>query len=710
MFNEAGGCVTRIRRVAIGILMMMLVLRSAPGEAQSSPSWSTLSQHPPGSLSFCLLLTDATVMCQSGNSWYRLTPSNTGSYLTGTWSTLASFPNGFNPDSFASAVLADGRVAVIGGEYVNGSFVLGNLAFVYSPTTNSWQSIGRPISSTSPDHWQCIGDAPSVMMADGRWLVGSKLYQDLAILDPVSLTWSSVSAPGKIDPINSEEGWTLLPDGSVFTADVTKAPLAERLVLTKGALNGSWVSAGTTPVDLHTPSPNGPITAYGCPTYTPPGEMGPTLLLPNGKVFVVGANGATALYTPPAAGSPAPGSWVAGPSLPAGLNVQDGPGVVLPSGKALIGASPGASGTGLQYFESDGTTLTSVPAPATASSDSVSWTSLLPLPTGQVLLTDYTSTVQIYTPAAFTPNPAWVPTISTVQATLATGQSYVVYGTQFNGLTQASAYGDELQNAVGYPLVRITNNATRHVFYARTHNHSTMAVATGSTPVSTTFDITPSIETGASTLQVIANGLASNAMAVTIQPISTATTLSLSTSASVYGQSVTLTGKVAAGTSIPSGAITFTNGTTVLGTVAVNSAGQSTLTTSALPVGTATLLATYTGATGYATSTSSALSDTVGQAATTTLLSSSNNTQYRGYTVTFTATVVARSPSTAIPSGTVIFKDGSATLGTATLNSTGQATLSTTKLATGTHIITAVYAGNTNLAYSLSTSLSQQIR
>jgi hypothetical protein len=68
-----------------------------------------------------------------------------------------------------------------------------------------------------------------------------------------------------------------------------------------------------------------------------------------------------------------------------------------------------------------------------------------------------------------------------------------------------------------YPLVRITNNATKHVFYARTHGHSTMGVATGKKKVSTHFDVPSGMETGASRLVVVANGIASKAVAVTVQ-------------------------------------------------------------------------------------------------------------------------------------------------------------------------------------------------
>jgi len=78
-------------------------------------------------------------------------------------------------------------------------------------------------------------------------------------------------------------------------------------------------------------------------------------------------------------------------------------------------------------------------------------------------------------------------------------------------------YGDDYQGATNYPLIRLQNNATGHVSYCRTHNHSTMAVATGSATVSTQFDIPANAEAGASKLFVVANGIPSNSVNVTVQ-------------------------------------------------------------------------------------------------------------------------------------------------------------------------------------------------
>ena len=81
--------------------------------------WQKLTNQPTFQTDTALLLTDGTVMmheyCEP--NWWRLTPDNTGSYLNGTWSQLASMPSDYGPLYFASAVLPDGRVIVEGGEY-----------------------------------------------------------------------------------------------------------------------------------------------------------------------------------------------------------------------------------------------------------------------------------------------------------------------------------------------------------------------------------------------------------------------------------------------------------------------------------------------------------------------------------------------------------------------------------------------------------------
>jgi hypothetical protein len=95
------------------------------------------------------------------------------------------------------------------------------------------------------------------------------------------------------------------------------------------------------------------------------------------------------------------------------------------------------------------------------------------------------------------------------------GDTYEISGVLFNGMSQGSAYGDDAQSATNYPLVRITMTATGHVFYCRTAGHSSMAVASPAT-VSTHFEVPSTIETGTGDLVVVANGIASAPVAVTV--------------------------------------------------------------------------------------------------------------------------------------------------------------------------------------------------
>jgi hypothetical protein len=139
------------------------------------------------------------------------------------------------------------------------------------------------------------------------------------------------------------------------------------------------------------------------------------------------------------------------------------------------------------------------------------------LPTGQLLFTDFTNNIEVFTPAG-SYDPVRAPTITNAPATLQRGSTdNTVLGTQFNGLSQGAAYGDDFQSATNYPLVRLVNQATGHVFYCRTHNHSTIAVATGNKKVSTQFDVPASAETGISALFVVANGILSPAYWVKVK-------------------------------------------------------------------------------------------------------------------------------------------------------------------------------------------------
>jgi len=173
--------------------------------------------------------------------------------------------------------------------------------------------------------------------------------------------------------------------------------------------------------------------------------------------------------------------------------------VLLPNGHVAVLGNSG------KLYEFDGVKLISEPVTNVAP--------ILVLPTGQVIVVG--SSVELYTSSG-RPLASWAPKITAFPAIVVRGSTYQISGKQFNGLSQAAAFGDEYETATNYPLVRITNQASGHVFYARTHDHSTMAVATGTATVSTNFDVPAGMETGASTLVVVANGIPSKPVNITV--------------------------------------------------------------------------------------------------------------------------------------------------------------------------------------------------
>jgi parallel beta-helix repeat protein len=196
----------------------------------------------------------------------------------------------------------------------------------------------------------------------------------------------------------------------------------------------------------------------------------------------------------------------------------------------------------------------------------------------------------------------------------------------------------------------------------------------------------------------------------TVNVILTTTTVTSSGNPSMEGQSVTFTANVQAppvtpAGGLPTGTVTFFDGTATLGT-ATYSGMSAQLTTSALAIGTHSVTAKYSGDANYAGSTSSALTQTVTLIQTGTTVSSSKNPSTFGQSVIFTASVQISSGSS--PTGTVTFFDGATALGTSTLSGSS-AQLSTSALAIGSHTITAKYSGDSNFAGSTSPVLTETV-
>jgi hypothetical protein len=237
-------------------------------------------------------------------------------------------------------------------------------------------------------------------------------------------------------------------------------------------------------------------------------ELGPAVLRPNGTVFYAGATTHNAIY------HSGTNTFTTAPSFGGTLDIADGPGSLLPNGNVLLDASPGVFGTGTKFFEWDGTALHVVPGPPNAALDSSYYGDMVVLPTGQTLFTDFSTDVEVYTPAG-SPCSGCAPAISSVASSLTHGSfSNLITGTQFSGKSEGAAYGDDNQSATNFPLVRI-KDSTGKVVYCRTHNFNS-GISTGTKVVSTKFDIPKGIALGAATLQVVTNGIPSAAVSVTI--------------------------------------------------------------------------------------------------------------------------------------------------------------------------------------------------
>lgn len=524
----------------LAVPVLLLAVTPVLARAQFSNLSTTNSFPGSGHTFHCLLLTDGTVMCQEygTNHWHRLVPDQNGSYKNGTWDpagkTIADMPNGtdtsvanpnpppnvsgpcnpctYGPTFYASAVMADGRVVVIGGEYNTNGNTWTNIGFLYDPVTDKWST-----QLTEPFGTGNVGDSESTILPDGTMLIANiNSSSQIASFDPANLKFNAITTTGKLDS-NDEEGWHILPNGKVLTVD-SRTPNSFEVYdpATKSWTNGT--TAGVTIGDI----------GGNCNS----AEVGPGVLRPDGTlIYFSGApagqnvvyNLATNTFSHPAnVDFPVIGGQQ--------YTVSDGPAAVLPNGHVLVQASPGCTDTGTKdkngnevftpfnapshYFEWDGTKLTQVGDAANSASFDSYQGQMLVLPTGEILYTAFdqssTQTFQMYTSAG-SPDDAWRPVITAAPNTVDAATTYVISGKLFNGLSEGAAYGDDAQMSTNYPIVRITNRGTGHVFYARTHDHSRMGVESvgDNTVITTTFDTPAGLESGLSDLEVVVNGIPS---------------------------------------------------------------------------------------------------------------------------------------------------------------------------------------------------------
>jgi len=469
-------------------------------------TWTPLANPAPGGVGTMLLLSDGTIMAQngSGTAWCRLTPDSHGSYVNGTWSTMPSMT--YSRLYYSSAVLRDGRVLIAGAEYFNGT----TNSEVYDPVSNTWTTVLVPPGLINMNNVPQSGlnsagfmDSISKILPNGNVLVSPvepATYGGTVIFNAASNTW--IAGPALFRGFDQDEAtWVKLPDDSILTVDPFGTS-SERYI---PSLN-QWINDSTVPVSLYDPYLS---------------EEGAAFLLPNGKAIFLGSTGHTALYTP--TGTTGAGTWTAGPDFPNSQGTPDAPAAMMVNGVILCAVSPVPTNptnypTPISFYEYDpvGNAFTQVNGPTGTTLPGATYnTRMLDLPDGTVLFTDYLSQLYVYQPSG-SPLAAGKPAITAITTNL--NGSYHLAGTLLNGISEGAAYGDDAQMNSNYPLIRMTNNATGNVYYARTFNWSSTSVMTGSTPESTDFTLPANVPFGTYSLVVVANGISSDPVSLVYIP------------------------------------------------------------------------------------------------------------------------------------------------------------------------------------------------
>jgi hypothetical protein len=456
------------------------------------------------------LLTDGSILmneCDSGQgttTWWRLAPDAYGRYQNGIWIRVGSSINARK--NFASAVLADGRLFVAGGEYSDASnhYVQDWTAKceIFDPLTNAWSAVPPP-----PGLGLEIGDAPCCMLPDGHLLLAIHNSPLTFKLDPLTMQWTMTVNMKAVTPTG--ESWCLMPDRTVVAPQCLNPPHAEKF----DSGTGFWISAGNLPANI---------------VETSSATIGPGILLNDGRAFFIGATaGRTALY------SPGSGTWASGPTIPqtsGGMaqGSKDGPAAIEPIGKVLFPVAPvdGQQSHYLKpcsFFEFNPATMTlsSVTNPPNWNCETRVGRLLL-LPTGEIFWAreDHTH-FYLYRSSEELQASTLRPVVTASPPTAPPGATISVSGTNFNGFSNGCAYGDDYTPATNYPIVRIHNLQNGKFTYCRTANHkigtqTSMGVSTGNAIVTTQVTIPANIPTGPSHLYVVANGIFSNPVNITV--------------------------------------------------------------------------------------------------------------------------------------------------------------------------------------------------
>jgi hypothetical protein len=371
-------------------------------------------------------------------------------------------------------------------------------AETYTPSTGVWNSIS-PADGTARGTLPLLSDpqvgyelGPLIRLLDGRALViGAN--QHTALYTPSSNTWApgpdmhaDLTGPGGTIPnalFGADDAAAgILPNGHVFlTADAGPNPISL----------DAKTKAGSASVKL-------PTTAGLQPTWSVAQADGKKTTIPPGTV----------IYSVDSPTSITLGTFNSSGTLVTlnALRTQGNIGLVLGG----VFSSP----TQLFDFDPNAGTMTPIPGPpgSILPTEPSYPTRMLVLPTGQLLLSDSSNQLYVFTPGGSAPA-SLRPAISQVHYT---GDGvFTLTGTRINGQSAGASYGDDDQMNENYPIVRLQDPATGNVYYCRTTNWSSVAVG-GNQPETVDFTLNSAVTPGSYELTVVGAGIASEAVPIRI--------------------------------------------------------------------------------------------------------------------------------------------------------------------------------------------------
>ncbi|MFL6156246.1 MAG: beta strand repeat-containing protein, partial [Marmoricola sp.] len=230
---------------------------------------------------------------------------------------------------------------------------------------------------------------------------------------------------------------------------------------------------------------------------------------------------------------------------------------------------------------------------------------------------------------------------------------------------------------------------------------------------------TGSLSLGDHTVQAVYNGDASFGTStsatvifrVRVPLLPASASLTITPGSTVYGQSVNLSSHVTTtgGSGTPTGSVTFSEGGTVYGAAPVDGSGNASVASTTIPVGSHSIVATYSGDDEYNGAASTQGSLVVAKSDVNVVATTTDPTTVSGEAVGFGVSVAAQSPGAGLPDGTVQLKIDGSDVGSPVSLVGGVANFpQVTSLLVGNHTVAVAYSGSGNYK-SGSDSLTQHV-